>query len=473
MKLRRFLLLLVAPLLLLHAQDAALVLRTSVTYRTQRNTLPLTDAQKQQADALMREAERANAAGQYGEAMRAMLHGMAAMHGTEWTSAAEFAAALRTRLDHEMLEPGQHATLTLTQLFPVQLPVEMRKMSASVMLGDANSGHAAVDAAALPQMVDIAVADLPAGNYNVEVRLAAGDMTVATARVPVHVERLSAAAGKLRARVAKAHADGRTLATAAYALTLYERADAGDVNFAHIDFDGEFAAANALLDAVDAGRDPFAGRRGDLHLAYRSAVDRTLQPYRLFIPDAYDPAKTWPLVVALHGMGGDENTMFDAYAGAVKRAAERLGLLVVCPKGRDTASMYRGAAEQDVMDVLAEVRRDYKIDPGRIYLMGHSMGGYGTWSTAMDHPDVFAALGPISGGGDPAGMVKIKDIPEYVVHGDADPTVPVENSRAMVAAGKKAGARIEYVEIHGGNHTSVAAPQIAPMFEFFVKQRKQ
>ena len=58
--------------------------------------------------------------------------------------------------------------------------------------------------------------------------------------------------------------------------------------------------------------------------------------------------------------------------------------------------MYRGTAEQDVMDVLAEVRRDYKIDPNRIYLMGHSMGGYGTWSVAMAHPNLFAAIGPIS-----------------------------------------------------------------------------
>ena len=79
---------------------------------------------------------------------------------------------------------------------------------------------------------------------------------------------------------------------------------------------------------------------------------------------------------------------------------------------------YRGSAEQDVMDVLAEVRRDYKIDPNRIYLMGHSMGAYGTWSIAMAHPELFAALGPISGGGSTAGMAKIRDIPQYVVHGD-------------------------------------------------------
>jgi predicted peptidase len=156
----------------------------------------------------------------------------------------------------------------------------------------------------------------------------------------------------------------------------------------------------------------------------------------------------------------------------MKREAERVGLVVACPKGLDSASMYRDAAEQDVMDVLAEVRRDYNIDPARIYLMGHSMGGYGTWSISMAHPDVFAALGPISGGGNAAGMAKIAHIPEYVVHGDDDRTVPVTQSRIMVEAGKKAGANITYVEVPGGSHVSVAAPQFGPMLDFFVQQKK-
>ena len=171
-------------------------------------------------------------------------------------------------------------------------------------------------------------------------------------------------------------------------------------------------------------------------------------------------------------MGGDESSMFDAYGGGLKREAARAGFMVVCPKGRDTASMYRGPAEQDVMDVLAEVQRDYKIDARRIYLMGHSMGGYGTWSVAMAHPDVFAALGPISGGGDTAGMVKIKHIPEYVVHGDDDRTVNVSQSRRMVEAGKQAGATIVYKEIPGGSHVNVAEPQFGPMLDFFAKQTK-
>jgi len=201
-------------------------------------------------------------------------------------------------------------------------------------------------------------------------------------------------------------------------------------------------------------------------------VDHTLQPYRILIPEVYNGSRPSALVVALHGMGGDENSMFDAYGGAFKPAAERVGFIAVCPKGRDSASMYRGSAEQDVMDVLAEVRRDYKIDPNRIYLMGHSMGGYGAWSVAMAHPEVFAALGPISGGGAPAGMARLGQIPEYVVHGDDDRTVSVTQSRTRVEAGKKAGANIVYVEVPGGSHMSVVAPQFGPMLDFFAKQKK-
>ena len=478
--LRRFLVPLVLfSALLVQAQDASLVLRTSVGYRTQRNSLQLTDAQKQDADRLYREAEQANVAGKYGDAMRAMAHGTAVMQGKEWTPAAEFSAAVRTKLDHAMLEPGQHARLLVTALFPPQLPPEMQKFTETPVLraagGSENSlgNEIAASPSKLPQAIEIVVPNVPPGDYQVELRIAAGQTSLATVRVPAHIQSLSEAVTRLKARLAKApRENAAALATAGYAVTLYERADSGDANPARIHFADEFAAANAMLDALEGGKDPFAEKRGDLHKAYRSAADNTLQPYRLFIPDSYTAAKSWPLVVALHGMGGDENSMFDAYAGEVKKNAERLGFLVVCPKGRDTASMYRGAAEQDVMDVLAEVRRDYKIDARRIYLMGHSMGGYGTWSTAMDHPDVFAALGPISGGGNAAGMVKLKDIPQFVVHGDADPTVPVTQSRTMVEAGKKAGANIVYVEVPGGNHISVAAPNIGPMFDFFARQAR-
>ena len=129
--------------------------------------------------------------------------------------------------------------------------------------------------------------------------------------------------------------------------------------------------------------------------------------------------------------------------------------------------MYAGPAETDVLDVIADVRRAYRIDPGRIYLTGHSMGGFGTWSVAMSHPELFAAIAPVSGGGNPAGMARIAKIPELVVHGDNDKTVPVERSRTMVAAAKAQGVEIKYIEIPGGDHMSAPTRTFTDVFDWF------
>jgi len=473
--------------LVLSAQDAGLVLRTSVTYNTQKATLPLTEDQRHRAEELLREAQQANGAGKYGDAMRSLYQGLAVMRNVPWTPAFEFATSLQGKLDHAIVEPGTQVSVKLVPLYTGTHDSAI-KLSASLFLvpvkkdGPAQQplgGPLTVTPAAAPFTARVALPKTPAGDYNIEVRLTAdGETPAAAARpaflksVPVHVDTLGEGVRQLRTHLSSApHKDG--IATAEYALALYERVDAGDLNPTRVNFREEFAAANAILAALDAGKDPFAGKHGDSHRAYRSAVDNTLQPYRLFIPESYNGSKPAPLVVALHGMGGDENSMFDSYAnGLLKREAERTGFLVVCPKGRDSASMYRGTAEQDVLDVLADVRRTYRVDAARIYLMGHSMGAYGTWSIAMDHPEIFAALGPISGGGMPGSMVKLRQIPQYVVHGDDDRTVPVSQSRNMVEAGKKAGAEIVYVEVPGGSHTSVAAPAFAAMLDFFARQQK-
>jgi predicted esterase len=467
------------------AQDAPMVLRTSVTYRTQRNSLTLTDEQQQQADQLSRDAEQANRDGKYGEAIRSYYHGLAVMRGVSWTPAFEFASSLQGRLDHALAAPGDTVTVTLSPLYKG----DGAKMTAALALvAPTRSGapekslasNVALDPAAVPFTTKITVPGDASGDYTVEVRLRAdGETAVPAARggmvktLPIHVESLAGDARNLRDRLSKvARKNNPALPSAEYVLDFYERADHGEANPGTYHFREEFAKANEILDAIEAGKDPYAGKHGDFRKAYLSAVDHTLQPYRLLVPETYDGAKPTALVIALHGMGGDENSMFDGYNGVFKPAAEHAGFIAVCPKGRDSASMYRGSAEQDVMDVLAEVKRDYKIDPNRIYLMGHSMGGYGTWSVTMAHPEVFAAIGPISGGGNPAGMARISQIPEYVVHGDNDPTVAVAQSRTMVEAGKKAGANIVYVEVPGGTHISVVAPQIAPMLEFFAKQKK-
>ncbi len=465
---------------------------------TQRASLPLTDEQKKLADQFGQEARQENSAGRYGEAMRRYHEGMAAMHSVAWTPQVELASSLTGHLDHAMLEPGKKVTISLAPLYSVDAAASAEKIRAAIVLVPSRGGSRAaeagagqipkslapfspIDASHLPFNTQVTLpADVATGDYNLEVRLTQADGSVPeglrstfSKPLPIHVEALSADAQKLRQRLANfKKLDAPTLATAQFVLARYEQTDKGDASPLNYNFRGEFATANAILDALDAGKDPLAGKHGDMRRAYLSKADQTLQPYRIFVPTQYDGSKATPLIVALHGMGGDENSMFDGYHEVMKVEAQRVGFLVVCPKGRDTTSMYRGTAEQDVMDVIAEVRRDYKVDPKRIYLMGHSMGGYGTWSTAIDHPELFAAIGPISGGGNAAGMEKIKSIPEYAVHGDDDRTVNVNQSRNMVAAGKKLNAPITYVEVPGGSHGGVAEPNFAPMLDFFVKQVK-
>jgi len=104
--------------------------------------------------------------------------------------------------------------------------------------------------------------------------------------------------------------------------------------------------------------------------------------------------------------------------------------------------------------------------------MGHSMGGYGTWALAAAHPEIWAALGPISGGGNPANVEKFKSIPEIVVHGDADTVVPVNSSRLMVDAMKKLGVEVKYIEVPGGTHINVAGANMPAIFDFFDAHRK-
>ncbi|HEY6332415.1 MAG TPA: prolyl oligopeptidase family serine peptidase [Blastocatellia bacterium] len=465
------------------AQDAQQVLRLSVGYNTLRNSTSLDPQKTLEVERLAKLAQAANASKNYGEALKCFYHAMSLMRGKEWTVSAELTSSMAVELATALPEQGDKDQVKLRSIYkveqkpdgPVTGSIVLLKSDSETVAQLATIDKIEADLNAKPMEWTVTIPEIPDGAYKLRVSVKPGSGEEAKKEVQLHIERglarrihdSQAVAQTLQSNI-KAAAMRDALSTAEYRLDLYKLASASDINIAHIDFDKELLDATHELAELNLGHDPYENRQGDFRRAYLSSVDNSLQPYRIFIPTSYTGAKPFPLVVALHGMGGDENSVFDQYGdGAFKAEAEKRGYIVVCPKGRKPASMYFGDAQKDVLDVIEAVERDYSIDRGRVYLTGHSMGGYGTWSIAMDHPDLFTAIAPISGGGNTSRMKLIAHIPALVVHGDADKTVPVQRSREMVEAGKKAGEEIKYDEVAGGSHVSVAVPAFKEIFDWF------
>ncbi len=115
-----------------------------------------------------------------------------------------------------------------------------------------------------------------------------------------------------------------------------------------------------------------------------------------------------------------------------------------------------------MLALLDHLTNTFKADPDRIYLTGLRMGAR-LWRLAADHPDLFAAVVPICGGGDPADADRLKNLPIWVWHGEADPTVPVKRSLEMVDAIKKAGsATIRLTTLAQIGHVSWQAAYASP-----------
>ena len=207
--------------------------------------------------------------------------------------------------------------------------------------------------------------------------------------------------------------------------------------------------------------------------------------YSLFVPEGYDKKKKYPLMVALHGLWSNHWQMI-RYPGLTK-LAQKHGYVVVAPMGYNSSGWNgsRGQvsrfskppnlgelSEKDVMNVLGIIREEFKIDDKRIYLMGHSMGGGGTWHLGMKYPEIWAALAPVA----PAppkniqDLAKIKGMPVIVVQGDRDGLV--RSTRIWVAKMKELGMNHEYIEVKGGNHIRPAYEKLPEIYDFFNRHAK-
>ncbi|HEX3769956.1 MAG TPA: alpha/beta hydrolase-fold protein [Polyangiaceae bacterium] len=169
---------------------------------------------------------------------------------------------------------------------------------------------------------------------------------------------------------------------------------------------------DGLAAALEAQRDPYVGRpwrKGAMRRAYRSPADGHMSEFAVYVPPDFDPARTYPLIVALHGMNGRPLEMIMWLFGFddpdrdgnwedrhPRRDLPPLEAIVVAPDGHFN-TMYRELGEDDVMRVVDWATATYPIDPARVTITGPSMGGIGSAGCALHHPDRFAAAEPLCG----------------------------------------------------------------------------
>jgi predicted peptidase len=281
-----------------------------------------------------------------------------------------------------------------------------------------------------------------------------------------------------------------------------------------------------------------AGRGG------RGAVDPRVQqrtylftdtgeqlPYAVFVSSKVSRDKKNPLIVALHGLGGDQNTMM---RGNALQLAEEGGYIMVGPMGYNSGGWYgaparyngggpggrRGAngangapppgaapqappagraagpppaggtaitdltklheaSEKDVMNVLELIRKEFNVDANRTYLMGHSMGGAGTIYLGVKYASIWASIGAEAPATAPAGLTPdtyslepAKNIPMIIVQGDMDTLVPIAGTRLWIEKMKELKITHQYVEVAGGDHGSVLTTGAPDIFAFFAKHTK-
>ena len=213
-------------------------------------------------------------------------------------------------------------------------------------------------------------------------------------------------------------------------------------------------------------------------------------PYKVYVPPGFDPGRRWPVILFLHGTG-------EAGMDGVRQTEVGLGRVLRTDPGRFPAvavfpqaprgQVWLGDLARVATTALDQTIAEFRGDPDRIYLAGLSMGAYGAWVLAFEDPERWAAIVSVAGGiVPPAGRrarlaqlpptmqardpyantaSRVKGIPAWLFHGADDPTVPVTESRRLVAALREAGASPRYSEYEGVAHNSwdraFAEPELA------------
>jgi predicted esterase len=218
------------------------------------------------------------------------------------------------------------------------------------------------------------------------------------------------------------------------------------------------------LDRAAQGDDALALETGYLRRAFLSKVDDTLQPYTVRIPGDYDPGKTYPAVVFLHGSDRNDQAL------SRHPYVSRDDFIQIAPNGRGPLTGYTvDHAQEDIQEAVADALESYPIDPEKLVVAGFSMGGYGAYRTYYETPEKYRGVAIFSG--DPSLGSKyfpdqkhpdflqeeylepFKDAEVAIFHGRKDRNCPFELTDEVVGKLQAAGAHVLYRVDENLGHT--------------------
>jgi predicted peptidase len=226
--------------------------------------------------------------------------------------------------------------------------------------------------------------------------------------------------------------------------------------------------------AVSAGFTPSArGQEPTGFLNRTIALDGVSRRYQVYVPAEYSRASRWPVILFLHGSGerGTDGLLQTAVGlgEGIRRYAERWPAIVVFPQA-PPGHRWHGKVAHLALATLDRTLREFSTDSNRVYLVGLSAGGNGVWNLSYRSPERFAALVAVCGwvmptgerpeailppdSGPPYPVIarRIRSLPIWIWHGEADPVVRVEESRRMAGALRAEGATLRYTELPGVGH---------------------
>lgn len=181
-------------------------------------------------------------------------------------------------------------------------------------------------------------------------------------------------------------------------------------------------------------------------------------PYAVFVPRDYDKSRKWPLIVFLHGAGecGTDGAkqVIQGVGSAILWDVQKWPFIVIFPQKPEIRDKWEDH-DAAVMAMLSRARKEYNVDPDRLYLTGLSQGGHGTWAIGARHPDLWAAIAPICGYGEPGEFAQpLKSMPIWCFHGEADTSVPLKESVDITNAIKAVGGNPRLTTYPGVGHNS-------------------